>query len=284
VPELETYAEALARVIREGLAEDVGPGDVTTRATVPDGVTASGELRLKAPGVIAGLDAFAAVFAALDPAVEVQALVGDGDRFDDVPRDIARVRGPARALLTGERLALNLLQRMSGIATETRRYVDAVAGTGVEILDTRKTAPGLRMLDKRAVLAGGGTNHRRGLYDAILIKDNHIAVAGGVAAVLKRAKAVAGHLVKIEIEVDTLDQLREVLAVGGADVALVDNMTPAMLRDAVALNAGRLVLEASGGITLATAAAVAETGVDYLSSGAITHSSPGLDVALDIEM
>jgi nicotinate-nucleotide pyrophosphorylase (carboxylating) len=280
VPELETYAEALARVIREGLAEDVGPGDVTTRATVPDGVTASGELRLKAPGVIAGLDAFAAVFAALDPAVEVQALVGDGDRFDDVPRDIARVRGPARALLTGERLALNLLQRMSGIATETRRYVDAVAGTGVDILDTRKTAPGLRMLDKRAVLAGGGTNHRRGLYDAILIKDNHIAVAGGIARAVELARASAPGL-PVEVEARTEGEVIDALR-AGVDCVLLDNMDPPALRRAVDFVDRRAVTEASGGVVLATVRAIAETGVDRISVGALTHSVTALDISLEL--
>jgi nicotinate-nucleotide pyrophosphorylase (carboxylating) len=280
VPELETYEQALARVIREGLAEDVGAGDITTLATVPDGATASGELRLKAPGVIAGLDAFAAVFAALDPAVEVEALVGDGDRFDDVPYDIARVRGPARALLTGERLALNLLQRMSGIATETRRYVDAIAGTGVDILDTRKTAPGLRVLDKRAVLAGGGTNHRRGLYDAILIKDNHIAVAGGIDRAVELARVAAPGL-PVEVETRTEGEVIDALRVA-ADVILLDNMAPPALRRAVEFVDRRARTEASGGVVLATVRAIAETGVDRISVGALTHSVTALDISLEL--
>ena len=194
------------------------------------------------------------------------------------------IEGDARAVLAAERTALNFLGHLSGIATAAASFVTLIAHTKARICCTRKTTPGLRALQKYAVRCGGGFNHRFGLDDAILIKDNHIAVAGGVAAVLARAKAVAGHLVKIEIEVDTLAQLREVLVAGGADVALLDNMSPADMRKAVELVSGRLVLEASGGITLATAAAIAETGVDYLSSGAITHSAPNLDVALDIAM
>jgi nicotinate-nucleotide pyrophosphorylase (carboxylating) len=194
------------------------------------------------------------------------------------------IEGDARALLGAERVSLNFLGHLSGIASATAAFVKLIAHTQARVCCTRKTTPGLRSLQKYAVRCGGGFNHRFGLDDAILIKDNHIAIAGGIVAVLTRAKAVAGHLVKIEIEVDTLDQLREVLAVGGADVALLDNMSPADMRKAVQTVSGRLVLEASGGITHETAAAVAETGVDYLSSGAITHSAPNLDVALDIEM
>jgi nicotinate-nucleotide pyrophosphorylase (carboxylating) len=194
------------------------------------------------------------------------------------------VAGEARAILAAERVALNFIGHLSGIASATAEFVRRIAHTRARVCCTRKTTPGLRALEKYAVRCGGGFNHRFGLDDAILIKDNHIAVAGGVRAVLERARQSAGHLVKIEIEVDRLDQLREVLDTDLADVALLDNMEPAMLREAVKLSAGRLVLEASGGITLESAAAVAETGVDYLSSGAITHSSPSLDVGLDIEM
>jgi nicotinate-nucleotide pyrophosphorylase (carboxylating) len=284
VPELgvatETYAQALERVIREGLAEDVGAGDVTTLATVPAGTRASGELRLKAPGVLAGLDVFAAVFAALDPAVRVEPLAADGDAFDDVPRDVALVDGPARALLSGERLALNLLQRMSGIATATRRYVDAVAGTGVAILDTRKTVPGLRLLDKRAVAAGGGTNHRMGLHDAILIKDNHIAIAGGHGPAVELARAGAPGL-PVEVEARTEQEVADAVN-AGADVILLDNMDVPGLRRAVALVDGRARTEASGGITLDTIRAVAETGVDRISVGALTHSVTALDLSLEL--
>jgi nicotinate-nucleotide pyrophosphorylase (carboxylating) len=282
VPQLtmETYEQALERVIREGLAEDVGAGDVTTLATVPAEARATGELRLKAPGVLAGLDAFAAVFAALDPGVRIEPLAADGDAFEDVPRDVALVDGPARSLLSGERLALNLLQRMSGIATATRRYVEAVAGTGVAILDTRKTVPGLRLLDKRAVAAGGGTNHRMGLHDAILVKDNHIAIAGGVGTAVELARAGAPGL-PVEIEARTEQEVADAVN-AGADVILLDNMDVPGLRRAVALVDGRARTEASGGITLATIRAVAETGVDRISVGALTHSVTALDLSLEL--
>ena len=194
------------------------------------------------------------------------------------------VAGPARAVLAAERVALNLLGRLSGVATATHEFVRRVAGTRTRICCTRKTTPGLRALEKYAVRCGGGFNHRFGLDDAMLIKDNHIAVAGGIRAVLERARAAAGHLVKIEIEVDTLDQLREVLDVGLADAVLLDNMDPATMRKAVEMVGGKFPLEASGGITLDTIAEIAKTGVDYVSSGWITHSAPQLDVALDIEM
>jgi nicotinate-nucleotide pyrophosphorylase (carboxylating) len=280
VSQLETYEDSLARVIRDGLAEDVGGGDVTTRATVPADATATGELRLKAPGVLAGLGAFAAVFAALDPAVQVEPLAQDGDAFDDVPREVARVAGPARALLTGERLALNLLQRMSGVATETRRYVDAVASTGVEILDTRKTVPGLRALDKRAVVIGGGTNHRYGLYDAILIKDNHIAVAGGILRAIELARAAAPGL-EVEVEARTESEVIEAVQ-GGADVVLLDNMDLPALRRAVGFVDRRAITEASGGVSLRTVRDIAETGVDRISVGALTHSVSALDLSLEL--
>ena len=231
----------------------------------------------------AGLPLVEATLRRLDPAVSITAHARDG-RAAAAKAKLMTIEADARALLAAERTALNFLGQLSGIATATAGLVTLIAHTRARVCCTRKTTPGLRALQKYAVRCGGGFNHRFGLDDAILIKDNHIAVAGGIAAVLKRAKAVAGHLVKIEIEVDTLDQLHEVLAAGGADVALLDNMSPADIRKAVELVAGKLVLEASGGITLETAAAVAETGVDYLSSGGITHSAPSLDVALDIAM
>jgi nicotinate-nucleotide pyrophosphorylase (carboxylating) len=281
-PPSPALADAIASVVAAGLAEDVGQGDVTTDAIVPAAAVARAEILVKAPGVVAGLEVAAAVFRAISPAVEFQALVADGTRSsaDEVPAVVARLTGPTRALLTGERLALNLLGRLSGVATLTRRYVDEVAGTGVTLLDTRKTTPGLRALEKAAVVAGGGTNHRLGLFDAILIKDNHIAAAGGVAAAVALARAARPDL-PIEVEADTLDQVAAALA-AGADRILLDNMSLASLRDAVALVGGRVPLEASGGVSLATIRAIAETGVSFISVGALTHSAVALDVSLEV--
>src|SRR6187455_2578907 len=270
--------------VTRALAEDLGrAGDITSIATIPPGTASRTVLAARKAGTIAGLPLVAACFRKLAPDIEIRPQARDGDTVA-AKTALMHINGDARAVLSAERVALNFLQHLSGIATATNAYVRAVGSAKTRVCCTRKTTPGLRALEKYAVRCGGGFNHRFGLDDAILIKDNHIAVAGGIAAVLRRAKAVAGHLVKIEIEVDTLDQLREVLSAGGADVALLDNMSHADMRKAVELVAGRLVLEASGGITLETAAAVAETGVDYLSSGAITHSAPNLDVALDIKM
>ena len=270
--------------VMRALAEDLGrAGDVTSTATVPEGTRARAEVVARQAGTIAGLPLVDATLRKLDPAMAITPHHRDGDTVSARTK-LLTIEGDARAVLAAERTALNFLGHLSGIATAAASFVTLIAHTKARICCTRKTTPGLRALQKYAVRCGGGFNHRFGLDDAILIKDNHIAVAGGVAAVLARAKAVAGHLVKIEIEVDTLAQLREVLDAGGADVALLDNMSPADMRRAVELVSGRLVLEASGGITLATAAAIAETGVDYLSSGAITHSAPNLDVALDITM
>ena len=270
-------------VLRE-LAEDFGrAGDVTSTATVPADLRGRAVVMAREAGTIAGLPLAAAAFRALDPAVTLTAHKRDGDAVA-AKTVLMTVEGNARGLLGAERTALNFLGHLSGIATATAAFVRVIAGTRARICCTRKTTPGLRALQKYAVRCGGGFNHRFGLDDAILIKDNHIAVAGGITAVLERARAAAGHLVKIEIEVDTLEQLRKVLATGLADVVLLDNMAPATLAEAVGLVAGRLVTEASGGITLATAAAVAATGVDYLSSGAITHSSVSLDIGLDMEM
>ena len=270
--------------VMRALAEDLGrAGDVTSTATVPEGTRARAEVVARQAGTIAGLPLVDATLRKLDPAVAITPHHRDGDTVEARTK-LLTIEGDARAVLAAERTALNFLGHLSGVATAAASFVTLIAHTKARICCTRKTTPGLRALQKYAVRCGGGFNHRFGLDDAILIKDNHIAVVGGVAAVLARAKAVAGHLVKIEIEVDTLAQLREVLDAGGADVALLDNMSPADMRRAVELVSGRLVLEASGGITLATAAAIAETGVDYLSSGAITHSAPNLDVALDIAM
>jgi len=275
---------AISDAVRRALDEDLGrAGDVTSIATVPDGTLGRAEVVARKAGTIAGLPLVEAAFQLVDPSIKIEGHVRDAVHV--TPRTtLMTVAGDARAILAAERVALNFIGHLSGIATATAEFLRRIAHTRARVTCTRKTTPGLRALDKYAVRCGGGFNHRFGLDDAILIKDNHIAVAGGVRAVLERARQSAGHLVKIEIEVDRLDQLVEVLDTGLADVALLDNMNPAMLREAVKLNNGRLVLEASGGITLDTAAAVAESGVDYLSSGAITHSSPSLDVGLDIEM
>jgi nicotinate-nucleotide pyrophosphorylase (carboxylating) len=275
---------AIDEAVARALAEDLGrAGDVTSVATVPEGTRGRAVMAAREAGVIAGLPIAAAVFRRLDPHVEITAHLRDGAEVA-AKAALMTVAGDARALLAAERTALNFVGHLSGIASAAAEFVRRIRHTKARVCCTRKTTPGLRALQKYAVRCGGGFNHRFGLDDAILIKDNHIAVAGGVRAVLERAKACTGHLVKIEIEVDTLDQLREVLDVGLADAVLLDNMGPATLKQAVAVVAGRLATEASGGITLETAKAIAEAGVDYLSSGAITHSSPNLDVGLDIEM
>ncbi len=272
------------QAVARALAEDLGrAGDVTSTATIPADARAHACVVARKSGVMSGLPLVVAAFKKLAPEIEITAHARDGAAVAAriVVMDVA---GPARAVLGAERVALNLLGRLSGVATATHEFVRRVEGTRTRICCTRKTTPGLRALEKYAVRCGGGFNHRFGLDDAILIKDNHIAVAGGIRAVLERAKACAGHLVKIEIEVDNLAQLEEVLAVGLADAVLLDNMSIDDMRKAVAMVAGRVPLEASGGITLDTIAAVASTGVDYASSGSITHSAPSLDVALDIEI
>ena len=270
--------------VTRALAEDLGrAGDVTSTATIPEDARARAVVVAREAGVIAGLPLVAATLRKLAPDVEIAATHRDGANVA-ARTALMTVAGPARAILAAERTALNFLGHLSGIASATHEFVRRIAGTRTRFCCTRKTTPGLRALAKYAVRCGGGFNHRFGLDDAMLIKDNHIAVAGGIRAVLERARAAAGHLVKIEIEVDTLDQLREVLAVGLADAVLLDNMAPATLRKAVEMVAGKFPLEASGGITLDTIAAVAASGVDYASSGWITHSAPNLDVALDIEI
>jgi nicotinate-nucleotide pyrophosphorylase (carboxylating) len=270
--------------VTAALAEDLGrAGDVTSISTVPADTKAVAKVVARKGGTISGLPLVASAFRKLDLDVKISGYARDGDKVD-AKALLMTVSGNARAVLGAERVALNYIGHLSGIATATAEFVRLVSHTNARVCCTRKTTPGLRALQKYAVRCGGGFNHRFGLDDAILIKDNHVAVAGGVRAVLSRARAVAGHLVKIEIEVDTLDQLSEVLAVGLADVALLDNMDPATMKKAVEMTAGRLVLEASGGITHETAAAVAATGVDYLSSGAITHSSMNLDIGLDIDI
>ena len=262
---------ALARVVAAALAEDVGSGDRTTEALVPAGLRCRAQLLVEEDGVVAGLPAARAVFAALDPEVAFEATVEDGARVTGV---VAELEGPARALLTGERTALNLLARLSGVATLTRRYVEAVEGTGCTILDTRKTTPGLRALEKYAVRCGGGTNHRIGLYDGALVKENHLRIAGGIGPALAA-------LPDAEIEAETLAEVREALD-GGARRILLDNMTPAEIAEAVELTAGRAELEVSGGVTLATVRAYAETGADFISVGALTHSAVSLRVSMDV--
>jgi nicotinate-nucleotide pyrophosphorylase (carboxylating) len=275
---------AIDEAVTRALAEDLGrAGDVTSIATIPEGTRGSAVMKAREAGVVAGLPVAEAVFRKLDPSAEIAGHLRDGAAVQ-AKTVLMSITGDARALLSAERTALNFVGHLSGIASAAAEFVRLVAHTKARVCCTRKTTPGLRALQKYAVRCGGGFNHRFGLDDAILIKDNHIAVAGGVRAVLARANAAAGHLVKIEIEVDTLAQLETVLEVGLADAVLLDNMSPAMMKQAVAMVAGRLVIEASGGITHASAAAIAESGVDYLSSGAITHSSPNLDVGLDIEI
>ncbi len=270
--------------VTRALAEDLGrAGDVTSVATVPEDAQARAMVIARAPGHIAGLPLVASVIRRLAPDAQIEAHARDGDAVS-TRTSLMTVTGNARAILAAERTALNFIGHLSGVATATATLVEKVAGTRTRVICTRKTTPGLRALQKYAVRCGGGFNHRFGLDDAVLIKDNHIAVAGGIRPVLERAKSVVGHLVKIEIEVDNLDQLREVMATGLADVLLVDNFTVPMLKEAVALVGGRMVIEASGGITHDNAAEIASTGVDYISSGAITHSAPNLDVALDIDM
>jgi nicotinate-nucleotide pyrophosphorylase (carboxylating) len=271
---------ALDRVIDDALAEDVGSGDLTTDAIVPAGLRGTAAIVVREPGIVCGLDAAFATIRRLDAGAAMERLVNDGDAVDEVPATVARVDATLRALLTAERTALNLLQRMSGIATATRRYVDAVSGTGVEVLDTRKTAPGLRDLDKAAVACGGGTNHRHGLHDAVLIKDNHLAVAGSVSAAVEMVRRCHPGR-PVEVEADTVAQLEEALA-AGADVVLLDNMDPGVLREAVRIADGRARLEASGGITIDSIREVAETGVDAISVGALTHSVRALDIAMEV--
>jgi nicotinate-nucleotide pyrophosphorylase (carboxylating) len=270
----------IAPVVRAALAEDLGrAGDVTAQATIAADARFSAVFAARKPGVVAGLACVRLAIAELDPSAEVRLLATDGDAVS-AGGQLAWVEGNARALLAAERTALNLLGRLSGIATLTRAYVDAVAGAEARIVDTRKTTPGLRALEKYAVRCGGGLNHRFGLDDAILIKDNHVAACGSVGEAVRRAKAAAGHLMKIEVEVDSLAQLDEALA-EMPDVIMLDNFSLDDLRKAVLKTAGRLVLEASGGITLETVRAVAETGVDVISVGALTHSAGVLDIGLD---
>jgi nicotinate-nucleotide pyrophosphorylase (carboxylating) len=275
-------APLIERAVREALDEDLGlAGDITTNATIPAAAVAHGVFAARKAGVLSGLDVAAATFRLLDPTVELVPAARDGVAVE-AGSVIARLKGSARSILTGERVALNFMGRMSGIATLTRAYVDKVSGTRARIVDTRKTTPGLRAFEKYAVRCGGGMNHRTGLFDAVLIKDNHIVAAGGIGKAIAAARAHTGHMVKIEVEVDTMDQLREALT-HRIDAVLLDNMAPAMLREAVALVEGRCLTEASGGVSLDTVRAIAEAGVDLISVGALTHSAPVLDLGLDFE-
>lgn len=283
-PEAFLSPLAIDEAVHRALDEDLGrAGDVTSIATIPEDTPARAILVARQAGVIAGLPLAVATFQRLSQDIRIEAHARDGAVVaKGLP--ILTINGPARAVLAGERTALNFVGRLSGVATLTADYVRHTAGTKLRICCTRKTTPGLRALEKYAIRCGGGFNHRFGLDDAILIKDNHIAVAGGVRPVLERARGSAGHLVKIEIEVDTLVQLREVLATGLADVVLLDNMDIPTLTEAVKLADGRVVLEASGGVTQSSIARIAATGVDYASSGTLTHSAPNFDCALDIEV
>jgi nicotinate-nucleotide pyrophosphorylase (carboxylating) len=268
--------------VAAALAEDLGlAGDITSEATVAADARAAAVVGARNDGVVAGIDLVERTFRSLDPHAAIDIAATDGGCVASGAA-IARVIGNARALLAAERTAMNFLGHLSGIATLTRRYVERIKGTKARIIDTRKTTPGLRALEKHAVLVGGGLNHRFGLFDAILIKDNHIVAAGGIGPALRRARANAGHMVKIEIEVTTLSELDEALAFG-PDALLLDNMAPAQLKAAVTAVAGRAVTEASGGVTLDTVRQIAETGVDLISVGALTHSAPTLDVGLDFQ-
>jgi nicotinate-nucleotide pyrophosphorylase (carboxylating) len=272
-------------IVELALAEDIGTGDITTLSTVPAGTRARGTMLVKAPGIISGLEAAAYTFQRVDPEITFSPCVADGARVE-AGTVIVELEGPARSLLTGERVALNLIQRLSGVATLTGRFVAETAGTEAKIIDTRKTTPGLRILEKAAVRHGGGHNHRVGLSDGVLIKDNHLAAIGGpdrVTRAIRAARELAPHTVKIEVEVTTLDEVAEAVA-AKADIILLDNMDLEMMREAVAIVGGRALVEASGGVRLETVRAIAETGVDLISAGALTHSAPALDISLDFAL
>jgi nicotinate-nucleotide pyrophosphorylase (carboxylating) len=268
-------------LIARALEEDVGGGDLTTEAVVDAGTRARGEIVQKEPGVVFGLAVAETVFERLDPQVECVRRLVEGDWLDEPPATVLELEGDARALLTGERVALNFLQRLSGIATATAACVRILEGTGTKVLDTRKTTPGMRELEKQAVAAGGGHNHRMGLHDAILVKDNHIAMAGGVGEATRRAIAGRPSGIAVEVECASPADVEEALA-AGADRLLLDNMDPARLRAAVALVAGRAVLEASGGIKAEALREIANTGVEWVSLGSLTHSAPALDLSMNI--
>ncbi|MBV9028010.1 MAG: carboxylating nicotinate-nucleotide diphosphorylase [Candidatus Eremiobacteraeota bacterium] len=278
-----TSPELTAEVVRAALREDTGRGgDLTTEALVAPERSAVAQIVARGNGTLAGIDVAALAFRLLDERIEILALARDGERVKP-QQSIARVAGSARAILTGERTALNLLGRLSGIATATRALADRVAGTRARIADTRKTTPGLRALERYAVRCGGGVNHRFGLDDAVLIKDNHLAMSPSIHEAVAAARRRVGHMVRIEVEVDTLEQLREAVA-EPIDAVLLDNMSAAQLRTAVEIVDGRVLTEASGGVTLENVRAIAETGVDVISAGSITHSAPALDFSLEVSV
>jgi nicotinate-nucleotide pyrophosphorylase (carboxylating) len=275
---MELTQADIDRVVATALAEDVGDGDRTTSALVPEDVRCSALLVLEEPGVVCGVPVAEAVFRALDPSVRVDAHVEEGAAVTDPPAVLAEIEGRARAVLTGERVALNVLGRLCGIASLTRRFAELVEGTGTTVLDTRKTTPGLRALEKYAVRCGGGANHRAGLYDAILVKENHLRITGGITAAVAGLNGRAA----VEVEAETLEQVREALGAGVGRI-LLDNMSPEEVREAVTLVGGRAALEASGGVSLATVRAYAETGVDFVSVGALTHAARSLNVSLEVQ-
>jgi nicotinate-nucleotide pyrophosphorylase (carboxylating) len=278
---MELSEQTIADVVGNALREDIGRGDLTTKLLVPAERRCRAQLLLEEPGVVCGVQVVAAVFQSLNPTIAFTAVAVDGERIEATPAVLVELAGPAAAILTGERTALNLIGRLCGIATLTRRYVDQVVGTRVTILDTRKTTPGLRALEKYAVRCGGGSNHRFGLDDAILVKENHLRIAGGITAAASALAGRTGELA-VEIEAETLGQVSEALAVG-VERILLDNMTPDQIAQAVELTAGRAKLEASGGITLDTVRAYAETGVDFISIGALTHAARSLHVSLEVQ-
>jgi len=272
---------AIRDLLEMALREDIGTGDITSESVVPVNAQAVGTIMSKSDGIIAGLDVAAEIFCMLDPEVNFRKLVSDGDQVHS-GQELAKAEGKARSILTAERTVLNFLQRLSGIATMTSQYVRAASGYPAKIIDTRKTTPGWRVLEKYAVRVGGGHNHRFGLYDAVLIKENHIAVAGGVAEAVSRARERIPHTMKIEVEVETLDQVREAIE-SGADIIMPDNMDVDAIAEAVKLINGRVIVEASGGIRLKDIPAIAATGVDLISIGALTNAAPPLDISMYIQ-
>ncbi len=275
---MELYVK---KIIEKALKEDIGPGDVTSEATIPVGSTSTAEILAKQDLVLAGLDVSLEVFHFLDSAIQFTRFAQDGDRIKS-GKVIARVSGSTRVLLAGERVALNLLQHISGIATLTSKYVEQLKGLKAQALDTRKTLPGLRQLEKYAVRIGGGKNHRFGLYDGVLIKDNHIKAGGSITKAIESARRNAHHLLKVEVETKTLDEVREALA-AKADIIMLDNMPIDMIREAVKLINGQVLIEASGNVTFETIREIGETGVDFISSGSLTHSAPAADISMKIK-
>jgi nicotinate-nucleotide pyrophosphorylase (carboxylating) len=275
-----TYLSSIERIVSGALEEDLGSGDITTSAIIDPSAKGKARALAKEEIVLAGADIFSMVFSRLDPKITVEFHYHDGDIIRS-GKDICLVKGPLKGILTGERTALNFLQHLSGIATITRKYVEKTASYSVRVVDTRKTTPGLRVLEKYAVTMGGGFNHRFGLFDGILIKDNHIAVAGSISEAVKNMKAKMTHTLKIEVEVDDIKDVEEAIS-AGADAILLDNMSPKELREAVSIAGGRVLLEASGGVTLESVEEIAKTGINIISVGSITHSARSVDISLEI--